>query len=229
MRTLYAMSSQAKVANPPMRKARNSLSADLILDAAERLAADNRREISIREIANELGSSPMALYRHFSNKDELINSLLNRVLARFVFSESDVDWKEDIQSFALAHKKVLDDHPWALPFLFSNPAPGTAASRIGEIAFAILHRGGITGGQAVATFSGIIALNYGWSSFVNAQDRVVIGGGQDASLESQLIALPPDEFPLTRELSPELAMYGNHNHYKIAIATYCAGLNARRN
>lgn len=221
MRTLYAMPTQAKTANPPKRRARNSLSADVILDAAERLAAARPRELSIREIATELGSSPMALYRHFSNKDELINSLLNRVLARFTFSESDVDWKEDLENFAIAHKKVLDDHPWALPLLFSNPAPGTAASRIGEVAFSILRRGGITGVQAVATFSGIIALNYGWSSFVNAQDRAVIGGNQDASLEDQIGALPSEEFPFTRELSAELAQYGAHSHYTSILTMLC--------
>lgn len=220
------MSSQAKIANPPARKARNSLNADVILDAAEQLAADSRREISIREIATELGSSPMALYRHFSNKDELINSLLNRVLARFVFAESDVDWKEDLENFAIAHKKVLDDHPWALSFLFSNPAPGTAASRIGEVAFSILRRGGITGVQAVATFSGIIALNYGWSSFVIAQDGAVIGGIQDTTLEGQIGALPTEEFPLTRDLSTDLAQYGAHSHYTSFLSMLCGAVGA---
>ncbi len=52
--------------------------------------------------------------------------------------------------------------------LFTRPNPGLGAARIGEHALGILRRGGLEAGAAVAAFSGVIALNYGWSSFKNA-------------------------------------------------------------
>jgi hypothetical protein len=51
-----------------------------------------------------------------------------------------------------------------------EPNPGLGAVRVGEPALGILRRGGFTSDQAVAAFSGIIALNYGWSSFTTARD-----------------------------------------------------------
>ena len=58
--------------------------------------------------------------------------------------------------------------PWRR--CFNQPNPGLGAVRIGEFALAILRRGGLSDDRAVATFSGLIALNYGWSSFTAARD-----------------------------------------------------------
>ena len=47
---------------------------------------------------------------------------------------------------------------------------------VGEHALAIIRRGDLTNDEAVALFSGIIALNYGWSSFTAARELDTPGG-----------------------------------------------------
>ncbi len=127
------------------RRPRGSLSRDVILDAAEAVAADGFGALSMRSVAASLGAVPMALYNHFATKDELVDALLDRVLSRFAAPPETADWRADLRAFAIAHRQVLTDHPWAVAPLFSSPSPGLAATRIGELALAVLERGGITG------------------------------------------------------------------------------------
>jgi len=110
-----------------------------------------------------------------------LGALLDRVLGRFVREPFGDDWVEDLGRFARAHRRVLDEHPWALAAFFSHPDPGVNATRIGEVALAILKQSGFSSERMVATFGGILALNYGWSERSSWRARSVPGCLRDAS------------------------------------------------
>jgi AcrR family transcriptional regulator len=179
-------------------------------------------ELTLRAVAAQLEAAPMALYRHFATKEELVNALLDRVLSRFTPEPPSGDWVEDLRGFARAHRRMLDQHPWALGALFSHPNPGLSATRIGEIALAILTEAGFSIERTVATFSGLIALNYGWSAFASARD---LGPAPAAEqVRAALGALPPIDFPLTVRVASEMAEYGSDRHYEIVLAQTLAGI-----
>ena len=98
----------------------------------------------MRAVAARLGAVPMALYNHFATKEQLVAALLDRVLGRFEPPEPTDDWLEDLRAFARAHRQLLARHAWAVAPIFTNPSPGISAVRIGELAMAILKRGGLT-------------------------------------------------------------------------------------
>jgi hypothetical protein len=110
--------------------------------------------------------------------------------------------------------------------LFTHSNPGINATIIGETAFHILDRGGISGGKAVATFSGILALNYGWFAFGAARDMTRTSTDPEATLEAALSMLPADRFPLTLSVASELANYGSDQHYSIALGQLVSGIGA---
>ena len=59
------------------------LSRERILEVAERLAADDGLEaLSMRRIAQQLDVWPMSLYRHFQDKDALLDALAARAAPR---------------------------------------------------------------------------------------------------------------------------------------------------
>ena len=206
------------------RRTRGSLTPELILDAAERIAsAQGYGALTMRAVAAESGAAPMALYRHFPSKDDLVDAMLDRVLGRFELGPPSDDWADDLGAFALAHRRILDAHPWALQALFTHPSPGINATRIGEIALAIIDRGGFSGDQAVAIFSGLLALNYGWVSFTAERQ------GEDdaaAGLAAALAALPPSVFPRTLAVAPDMAAYGSEQHYEFVLSYSLAGIRA---
>jgi AcrR family transcriptional regulator len=191
---------------PRPRRKRGSLTRELILDAAEELAREGWDSLSMRSVAARLKAAPMALYNHFADKDELVDALLDRVLSRFEPPPTTGDWPEDLRAFARAHRKVLTDHAWAVSPLFSHPTPGMSAVTVGEHALAVIRRGDVTNDEAVAIFSGIIALNYGWSSFTAARQLDPTAGEQVAAA---MATLPAEAFPNTAAVAAEMAGYGS--------------------
>lgn len=208
-------------AEPRSRRARNSLTVDAILDAAEQVATTGFEALTVRAVAVALGAAPMSLYRYFATKDELVNALLNRVLGRFIPPPETADWPDDLAAFARNHRQLLREHPWAITPLIGHPYPGASALPIGEAALRILERAGITGDAAVAAFSGIVALNYGWSSFVLAREAAEAAGGGAVQLPSA-----PPEFPLTAAAAGPMNRYGSEEHYERTLRQLLAGIEA---
>jgi AcrR family transcriptional regulator len=212
--------------SPPARKRRprGSLTPDVILDAAEAVAAQGFDALSMRAVAARLGAVPMALYNHFATKEQLVDALLDRVLGRFEPAPATEDWAEDLRRFARAHRRLLVGHPWAVAPLFTQPNPGMSSVRIGEFALGILRRGGFSNARAVAAFSGIIALNYGWSSFTSARDLDAAGPSHDVA--AMLAQLPPADYPLTVDVANEMGAYGSDQHYEFVLDQLLTGLRA---
>src|SRR3954464_5053268 len=178
---------------PRRRRPRGSLSPELILDAAEAVAAQGFDALTMRAVAARLDAVPMALYNHFATKEALVDALLDRVLSRFAPAPPSADWIEDLRAFARAHRRLLAEHAWAVAPLFTQPNPGLGAVRIGEYVLAILDRGGVSKDRSVAVFSGLIALNYGWASFTAARD--LDPGGPSHDVAAMLRRPPPRTVP----------------------------------
>lgn len=208
------------------RRPRGSLTVERILDASEQVAVDGFAALSVRAVATRMQASPMALYRYFSTMDELVDALLDRVLGRFVPAPPTDDWLEDLGTFARNHRSLLTEHPWAIAPLITHPNPGLNAVRIGEAALRILRAGGIVGEAAVATFSGILSLNYGWSAFVAARDDPPGVAESGTSMHEALLALPADQFPLTVGVAAQMASYGSDEHYDRVLHQLLVGIRA---
>src|SRR5215475_15592084 len=69
---------------------RPQLSRDLIVDTAMKLLdADGLDGVSMRRVAEVLGTGPASLYAHVANKDELLDLLLDRVVAEIEVPDPD--------------------------------------------------------------------------------------------------------------------------------------------
>ncbi len=205
------------------RRPRSSLTIEAILDAAEAVAQEGFDLLTIRAVANELEASPMGLYRYFSTKEELVDALLNRVLGRIVLQPEGSSWIQDLRLFAEHHHALLTRHPWAIAPLIRNPYPGPNVLPIGEHALSILARGGMKGDEAVAAFSAVIALNYGWSSFVLARSAMRSEGG---NADGPALPPVPPAYPLTAEATEAMGRYGSDDHYNRALTQLIVGITA---
>ena len=73
------------------------------------------------------------------------------------------------------------------------------------------------------TFSGIIALNYGWSSFVIGRRRGLdVEDNQGATRRP----MDPANCPLTKDVSEALSRYGSDEHYDRLLSQLLAGIAA---
>ncbi|MGW0432211.1 TetR/AcrR family transcriptional regulator [Micromonospora sp. NPDC003197] len=93
---------------------RTPLSRDRILHAAVALAdAAGIESLSMRNLAQELGVVPMALYKHVANKDELLDGMIDVVVGEIDPLVPHVDWKYVVRERILSARQMLRRHPWA--------------------------------------------------------------------------------------------------------------------
>ncbi len=71
----------------------------------------------MRRIAQELGVSPMSLYWHVTDKDQLLDLMLDAVEKEGGITDLSGDWKADFRRIGRQRRRVLLDHPWVLDFV----------------------------------------------------------------------------------------------------------------
>ena len=101
--------------------ARIPLSRDRVLRAALELADRTGVEaVTMRRLGDELGFEAMSLYRHVANKKDLLDGMLDLVLAEWQPPDGGGDWAASIRTSALSVHDALRQHSWAAQLLMSG-------------------------------------------------------------------------------------------------------------
>jgi TetR/AcrR family transcriptional regulator, tetracycline repressor protein len=114
---------------------RRGLDPDEIVSSALAIAdTEGIEAVTIRRLAQEHQVTPMALYRHFRDKDDLLHALAERLLADVVLPAPDArPWHEQMRSILAALLTALRPHPdvahLVLPKILSSPAGLALAER----------------------------------------------------------------------------------------------------
>ena len=84
------------------RRPRDSLSREVILDAALRIAErDGLDGLTFLALGQELEAHPTSVYRHFRDKDELVLEMIDELRARsYGLHEPSDDWRAALRSLA---------------------------------------------------------------------------------------------------------------------------------
>ena len=105
--------------------ARPPLSRERILAEAMRMADDAGLEsLSMRKLGQALGVEAMSLYHHVSNKDDVIDGIVDLVLAETEPPSTKEEWDVAIRASAISIHDALRRHPWAGPLLMMRARPG---------------------------------------------------------------------------------------------------------
>lgn len=120
----------------------SNLNRDLIVAVAVRIADEEGLErASFRRIAEELGVTPMALYRHVEDKDDVLDGMADRIYAELPVPEAEGDWWTELVALGRATRRALLRHPSALT-LFARPRPGPHEQRLADALLATLRGAG---------------------------------------------------------------------------------------
>jgi AcrR family transcriptional regulator len=87
---------------------------DEILEATvELIERDGLENFSMRALAKEIGNAPMAVYRHFSCRQELLEQAADRLLAgAHIPGPDEGPWDVRMRKMALSIWKSVTAHPW---------------------------------------------------------------------------------------------------------------------
>jgi TetR/AcrR family tetracycline transcriptional repressor len=123
----------------------DKLTRSSVAERALRLAdAEGLEAVTIRRLAQELGVTPMALYWHFKNKDELLAGAADHALARVKATRDRHDpWQKQLRSMVEALVAVMREYP-SLPSLMQLVDKDHVASftRASNDALELLSRAG---------------------------------------------------------------------------------------
>ncbi|WP_198598070.1 TetR/AcrR family transcriptional regulator [Blastococcus atacamensis] len=96
------------------RAGRAPLSRGRVLHAAVELADEGGVEaVSMRALAQRLGVVPMALYKHVASKDELLDGMVDLVLAEIENPDPAPDWRSAVRARVLGARRAVLHHRWA--------------------------------------------------------------------------------------------------------------------
>lgn len=91
---------------------RNFLSLDAIIAEARAVAdAEGLDAVSMRVLADRLGCTPRALYRHVSDKEEVLELLADRALADLPVPPTDESWQPALLEFFTAMYELMVASP----------------------------------------------------------------------------------------------------------------------
>lgn len=127
------------------QEARNGLTRERIVAAGITLAdRHGLAAVSIRRIAAQLGSSPMALYHYVPSKRDLLNLILDALNAEFEWpAPKFTDWRSTLTHFARESRCSLKRHPWASALRAADPEYGPQCIRALESLLTALSEFGL--------------------------------------------------------------------------------------
>jgi AcrR family transcriptional regulator len=127
------------------RRRRDPISRDAIVAAAIRLLdAEGLDALSMRRIADELGTGAASLYWHVGSKDGLLDLVFDQMIGELEVPEPvPGQWREQLKDVARAQRAVTLRHPSVVRISIGRIPMGPNALRYSERVLAILRAGGL--------------------------------------------------------------------------------------
>ncbi|GAA0606486.1 TetR/AcrR family transcriptional regulator [Kribbella sandramycini] len=216
----------------PPRPAKAPLTRERIVDAAMRLLVDHGYDaVSMRKVAQELGTGQASLYAHVANKSELDQLLVNRAAEQMEFpAEPDPErWQEQLKDCMREMLRVMRANPGVARAAIGQVPLGEQALLSTEKFLAILKAGNLPD-QAAAWAVDLIPLYVTAVSFEETVQSASAWTPADLEgyvgrMRSYFEGLPADRFPLTLALAGALTSgSGGDERFEFGISVITAGL-----
>jgi len=180
------------------RPARTPLTRDAIADAAMTIVdAEGLEGLSMRRLAQELGTGPASLYAHVSGKPELLQLLIDRVAGELPEIEPDpARWEEQLKDYLRAMRRVLTAHRDLAGASLANIPTGPNAIASMEVLLGILRAGGLPD-QVVAYAADLLPQYVTLDAYEGSlfEQRMQRDPGYFPAIFDYFRSLPADRFP----------------------------------
>jgi AcrR family transcriptional regulator len=126
-----------------------------VIDAAMQFADESGLEaVTMHAVAQRLGVTPMALYRHVDGKQALLDGMVERLLTGYPLPPADAPWPGRLTAMAEATRSTAKQHPAVFPLLLTRPAATPAARTVRDYVQAALREAvlGFAASEAAGRF-----------------------------------------------------------------------------
>lgn len=222
----------------PERKRRSArrapLTREAIVDAA--LAVLDREgldAVSMRRVAQELGTGAGSLYWHVANKEELLQLLIDRVSNEIRLPEPDPQrWEEQLKELGRQMRALMKSHRDIARISLGRIPIGPNTVRVSEWMLSLLRNAGVPDRTAALALD-LLALYVGAYAYEESLP-FPSPAGDDASphetlamIRDYFASLPSDRFPHTVALADELVAGGPDERFEFGLDILIRGLAAQ--
>lgn len=178
-----------------------------IVEAGLRIAArPGIQDVRFRDLGEELGADPTAVYRHFRNKAALMAALTDRLMSDVTASlPRGAGWRETLEAMASSTLDVFVAHPAIGAGLMDSRPVGPNELALVEASMRAFERAGLSGEKLVefyGAFSGMLI------SFVASSCRELVTAGSAGIGELPWlpadVEISPSRFPLLSGYAEQL-------------------------
>ena len=162
---------------------------DIVLAAVEVVTAGGYEQMTIRSLAGELGVAPMSLYRHIRNKDDLLDEVVDRLLADTWRPVAAVDdWQAWVIEAAARLRNFLVTQPAALHVYLRHPVVSPAAVERMDAMMDVLRRTGADEQTARRAYGAVHTYTIGFAALEATRARGTPDGRNAGNLARELAA-----------------------------------------
>jgi AcrR family transcriptional regulator len=185
---------------------REPLTRDRILRSALAVADEGGLPgLTIRSLAQRLGTKPMSVYHYVANKDDILDGLVDLVFAEIELPEATGDWRAQMTRRARSAIEVLGRHSWSIGLLESRTTPGPATLKHHDATIAALRAGGFSIVQTAHAYAVLDAYTYGFAVQLSSLPFEGPDGAADVA-ESIVAAMAAGEYPHLAEFADQHAL-----------------------
>jgi AcrR family transcriptional regulator len=164
--------------------------------------------LTMRALATELQVTPMALYKHVRDKDELIDLMVDLMLSEVELSTITGDWATQLRALGCSIHHVLTTHPGLARVYSTHVRIGPHSLRIMERGLGLLLQAGFSAPEAADAFFALFTYTAGYHQMGRVDSR-------DYS------ALPPEQIP---SITTHLSGVHQHGRFEYGFDTLLTGL-----
>jgi len=191
---------------------RARLNRERVLQTAIRLADEEGLEkLSMRRLGEGLGVEAMSLYNHVSNKEDLLNGMIDALYSEIKLPSHDDDWKTALRKRSVSVREVLLRHPWANGLMDSGTSPGPGTLRHHDRVLGTFRNGGFSLAMTAHAFSALDSYVYGYAK----QEKALPFDNEEqaAALANVMLGqLPANEYPYLHELMANHVLQPGYNY-----------------
>ncbi|MFI1768369.1 TetR/AcrR family transcriptional regulator [Streptomyces sp. NPDC020800] len=218
------MSQPSAPRKSPGRPAR--ISREEIIETGRRIATEEGVDrLTMRRLAKEVGTTPMALYHHVRDKEELLVLLLDDYATRtFRRPELPADPHERIVVAAVAIHEVLAACPWIVEVLTADDLMSTSALWFVEQIVDGLVDCGLTPERAVHGYRAIWYYTAGEIVVRTAAARRRAADERPTYREQVFAGIDPGEYPRLAQVADRWAPLTAEDTYLVQLRALVEGL-----
>jgi AcrR family transcriptional regulator len=140
-----------------LRPRHGGLTLERICEAALTvLDREGLRELTMRRLADELGTGPASLYRHIASREELLVELADRLIGELAVPDEALGWRATVEQLARDLRHALLAHGGVVLLITNGPLLGPNSIRIREMFWRVMDRDGCDPQFAVQTYFTVI-------------------------------------------------------------------------